>query len=146
MGEKLRFVSAGSLGYGVWNYSKTWVPGARFLHGLTLSALFTDHIPLSTSDLYTLNDIRGLLNKYITSQQLINPHDQAYINLNGPLVACISSKHSGEPGKKAEKTPGEDKSSLLPEFMKRDELMRNIVEHMQPWHEVKAEGKDIITA
>lgn len=108
------------------------------------SSLSYRHAPRSTSNMYTLNDIRGLLTKYITSRQLINQHDQAYINLNGPLIACITAKRAGEPGKKAEKKPGEDKSSL-PEFMKRDELMRSIVEHMQAWHEVKAEGKDVVT-
>jgi translation initiation factor 2D len=122
------------------------VPGACFLQELILSLLFTNHVPRSTSNLYTPNDIRGLLNKYITSQQLINPHDQAYINLNEPLITCITAKHPGEAGKKAEKTPGEDESSSPPEFMKREELMRGIVEHMQPWHEVKAEGKDTTTA
>ncbi|EKM76563.1 hypothetical protein AGABI1DRAFT_122508 [Agaricus bisporus var. burnettii JB137-S8] len=105
--------------------------------------LFED-MGASTSNMYTLNDIRGLLTKYITSRQLINQHDQAYINLDGPLIGCITAKRAGEPGKKAEKKPGEDKSSL-PEFMKRDELMRSIVEHMQAWHEVKAEGKDVVT-
>lgn len=111
----------------------------------------TVDLVLSTSDVYTLNDIRTLLNNYFTSQQLINQRDHAYINLNDPLLACIASRSSGESGKKASKSgkniaerlAAEEKSSR--EFMKRDELMKKIVEHMQSWYEVKAEGKDTVT-
>jgi len=93
-------------------------------------------------DLYSLNDIRTLLNAYLTSKGLINKVDQAYINLNSPLLACVTSKSAGEAGKKAGRGGQEEGQQPL-EFMKRDELLKKIVEHMQSWYEVKAEGKEV---
>jgi len=90
-----------------------------------------------------LNDIRVLLNVYLTSEGLINKIDQGYINLNLPLLACVTSKSPRESGKKAGKGGQEVKEQVSLEFMKRDELLKKIVEHMQSWYEVKVEGKDI---
>jgi len=85
-----------------------------------------------------------LLNAYLTSKGLINKVDQAYINLNFPLLACVTSKSPGELGKKAGRGGQEEEEGQMPlEFMKRDELLKKIVEHMQSWYEVKAEGKEV---
>jgi len=94
-------------------------------------------------DLYSLNDIRALLNAYLTSKGLINKVDQAYINLNSTLLACVTSKSAGEAGKKAGRGSQEAEGQQPLEFMKRDELLKKIVEHMQSWYEVKAEGKEV---
>lgn len=107
----------------------------------------------SVSGLYTLNDIRTLLNTYFTSKQLTNQRDQAYINLDPPLLACALSTSPGEVGKKGSK-PGKTvgaeqealgQGSLSLEFMKRDELMKRVVEQMQSWYEIKVEGHDVVT-
>lgn len=97
-----------------------------------------------------MNDIRTLLNDYFTSRQFINQRDQAYINLNPPLLACISSKAPNEPKKggkggtnAAPRASVEEERPPL-EFMKRDELMKKVVEQMQSWYEVKAEGHDVV--
>jgi translation initiation factor 2D len=94
-----------------------------------------------------------LLNRYFTSKELINKRDQGYINLNPPLLTCVASKPPGDVAKKvakggkssatAEQQAVEEKVPL--EFMKRDELMKRVVERMQGWYEVKAEGKDVVT-
>lgn len=83
-----------------------------------------------------------MLNAYLASKGLINKVDQAYINLNSPLLACVTSKSPGESGKKAGRGGQEEGQPPL-EFMKRDELLKKIVEHMQSWYEVKAEGKEV---
>ncbi|KXN90431.1 Eukaryotic translation initiation factor 2D [Leucoagaricus sp. SymC.cos] len=103
---------------------QAWKPHLRSL------GLFEDMgtgYTISTSDLYSLDDIRTRLNDYFTSRELINKRDKAYINLNPPLLTLVE-----------EKTPLE--------FMKRDELMKKVVEQMQGWYEVKAEGRDVVTS
>jgi translation initiation factor 2D len=79
----------------------------------------------SVSALYTLSEIRTILNNYITAQDLVNKNEQQYINLDNVLSAVMTSKVN-EPA----------------EFMKRDELMRKLVEKMQHWYEVQVEGKE----
>lgn len=81
-----------------------------------------------------------MLNEYITSKALVNPREQAYINLDPLLSDTIAPKVKG-------KSKGKETETLPPaavEFMKRDELTKNILENMQPWHEVKAPGKESV--
>lgn len=69
----------------------------------------------------------------------MNPQEQAYINLDALLVACVSSKAKGKAkGKDGDLDPGPV------EFMRKDELTKAIFDRMQNWYEVKAEGKDLI--
>ncbi|KAJ7056989.1 eukaryotic translation initiation factor SUI1 family protein [Mycena amicta] len=86
----------------------------------------------SSKTLYGLSEIRSLLNEYITSKSLVNPREQAYISLDALLSNAIASK--SKKGKGPETAPAE--------FMKRDELTKHVVEQMQPWHQVRAPGKD----
>ncbi|KAF7331157.1 Eukaryotic translation initiation factor SUI1 family protein [Mycena sanguinolenta] len=90
----------------------------------------------SGKTLYELTEIRTLLNNYITSKALVNPREQAYINLDSVLSDTVAAK--------AKKTKGtETAPAAAPvEFMKRDELTRAILEQMQSWYEVTAPGKD----
>ncbi|KIK64969.1 hypothetical protein GYMLUDRAFT_56467 [Collybiopsis luxurians FD-317 M1] len=102
----------------------------------------------SPSELYTSNQLRSLLNAYIAAKQLVNPHDQAYINLDELLAECVSSSKGDGGGKSSGKSGGgasggrkvksksdgkemEKRSNV--EFMKRDELLKGIVDKMQPW-------------
>jgi translation initiation factor 2D len=79
-----------------------------------------------------------MLNGYITSKTLVNPREQAYINLDSLLSDTIAPK--------AKKVKGaETASPTAPvEFMKRDELTKRILEQMQSWYGVKVPGKDPI--
>ncbi|KAJ7482215.1 eukaryotic translation initiation factor SUI1 family protein [Mycena galericulata] len=91
----------------------------------------------STKTLYELAEVRTMLNDYITSKALVNPREQAYINLDPLLSGAITPKVKTK-SKGQEATP-----PVAPvEFMKRDELTRNVLEQMQSWHEVKAPGKE----
>ncbi|KAF9449080.1 hypothetical protein P691DRAFT_668180 [Macrolepiota fuliginosa MF-IS2] len=125
---------------------QVWKPHLRSV------AIFED-MGVSVSDVYTLTDIRTLLSNYFTSKQLINKRDPAYINLNPPLLACLSSKTTSEPkkGGKGGKTATADQGVVAEnqpplEFMKRDEMMKKVVEQMQSWYEVKVEGRDPVTS
>ncbi|KAF8183745.1 hypothetical protein K438DRAFT_1974778 [Mycena galopus ATCC 62051] len=90
----------------------------------------------NSKTLYELAEVRAMLNEYITSKALVNPREQAYINLDSHLSEVIAPK-----AKKAKGT--EPTSAAAPvEFMKRDDLNRSILEQMQPWYEVKAPGRD----
>jgi len=35
-------------------------------------------------------------------------------------------------------------TETIPAFLKRDELLKRVVEQMQPWHEVRVPGKDVV--
>ncbi|KAF8153971.1 hypothetical protein B0H34DRAFT_719823 [Crassisporium funariophilum] len=89
--------------------------------------------------LYSITEIRSLLNSYITTKNLVNAREQAYINLDDLLYSCVSANLKGKSKKDAEPQPEVSK------FMKRDELGRNIIERMQSWYEIRAEGKDPVT-
>ena len=80
----------------------------------------------STSILYTLPEIKTLVNEYIVSHNLVNPNDRSYINIDELLLSTLSSKTDTEPL----------------EFLKRDDLMRRLVNKMQAWHEISVEGKE----
>ncbi|KAJ7682865.1 hypothetical protein B0H17DRAFT_1075171 [Mycena rosella] len=84
----------------------------------------------SPKTLYELAEVRTMLNDYIAANALVNPREQAYINLDSLLSNTIAPKV--KKGKGTETTPA------AVEFMKRDELTKNILEQMQPWHEVRA--------
>ncbi|TFK37567.1 hypothetical protein BDQ12DRAFT_736100 [Crucibulum laeve] len=88
------------------------------------------------STLYTLTEIKSLINEYIASHNLVNAREQAYINLDNLFLSCIVSKSKG-------KSKGEEPANV-PEFMKRDELTKKVVEKMQSWYEVRADGKDLV--
>ncbi|KAJ6542735.1 eukaryotic translation initiation factor SUI1 family protein [Mycena capillaripes] len=93
----------------------------------------------SSKTLYDLTEVRTMLNEYITSKTLVNPREQAYINLDSLLSNTIAPK--------AKKVKGtETAPAAVPvEFMKRDELTKSILDQMQSWHEVRAPGKDPAT-
>lgn len=90
----------------------------------------------SKRDLYSLPEIKLLLNNYISSHNLVNARDQAYINLDSLLLSCVSAKSKG-------KSKKDDEAEVpILEFMKRDELAKKVAGQMQSWHEIKIEGKD----
>ena len=83
----------------------------------------------STSELYTVTDIKNVFNEYVSSRNLINANDQQYINVGSDdaLARAVSIK-------------GEE----TPEFMKRDDVLKRIRANMQTWHEIRAEGRDVV--
>jgi len=83
-----------------------------------------------TSKLYTASEIREIVNSYISSRQLTNPHDQQYINVSNDeqLSIAVSIKREDSP-----------------EFLKREEVLKRIRLNMQSWHEMKIEGNDAVT-
>jgi translation initiation factor 2D len=85
--------------------------------------------------LYTHVELRSLLNAYITAKQLKNANDQAYVNVSADqaLLEALSD------GRNKEKN-----DILAMEFMKRDEVLRVLMEKMQAWYEIRCEGKDTV--
>ncbi|KAE9409040.1 hypothetical protein BT96DRAFT_1013162 [Gymnopus androsaceus JB14] len=120
---------------------------------LSSVALF-EGMGASSSTLYTLPEIRSLLNEYITkhAERLVNPNDQVYINVHvdtDPLLAsCVSSNSKGkgkskdkanDKGKDKGKSSGKEEQPEI-EFIKRDELLKRVSDKMQRWYEVKGAG------
>lgn len=78
-----------------------------------------------TSELYTIADIKDIFNTYVAAKQLVNPHEQQYINIadDDALARAVSTK-----------------SGPTPEFLKRDDALRMIRDHMQAWYELATEN------
>ncbi|CAA7262134.1 unnamed protein product [Cyclocybe aegerita] len=98
-------------------------------------------IGANKADLYTIPQIRTMLNGYIAAKSLVNQNDQAYINLDDLLFACVAAK--GSKGKAKAKDAAEPEPPS--QFMRRDELTKSVVDKMQPWYGVRAEGKEPVT-
>lgn len=92
-------------------------------------------LPKSATAFYTLIEIRATLHTYIADKQLLNPQDKAYVNVttDQALLEGLSD------GKSKEKEKLRDI-----EFMKRDEVLKQLVDRMQAWYEVRGEGKNTI--
>ncbi|KAM6493188.1 eukaryotic translation initiation factor SUI1 family protein [Amanita muscaria] len=88
--------------------------------------------------LYTMQEIKALFNSYISSQNLVNTNDKAYINLDDLLRECIDTKQES---KQAMAGDEEDASLLESEFIKREELVKRVIAKMQNWYEIVRNGE-----
>ena len=66
--------------------------------------------------------------KYITARQLINAHDQSYVNVTQDVILLETVAGGGESY----------------EFLKREEVVQRVSEKMQSWYEISVEGKEPI--
>lgn len=87
----------------------------------------------SPGDLFTQVEIRSIVNGYVTAKQLLNPHDQAYVDVteNSILLDALSDL------KASERKHLQGTGSL-----RRNEVADKIVENMQPWFEITGEGRE----
>ncbi|KAF8662770.1 hypothetical protein AX16_001128 [Volvariella volvacea WC 439] len=99
----------------------------------------------STTELYTIQEIRSLLIKYIEAKGIANQHDRAYVNVDETLYTCITTKGNDGQSKKAKEAEpaGNQDDDIDSEFM-RQELLSKIMKRMQRWHEISAEGHDTV--
>ncbi|KAI6041699.1 hypothetical protein EDC04DRAFT_2867061 [Pisolithus marmoratus] len=81
------------------------------------------------STLYTYVDLKATVIKYVTTRQLVNAHDQAYVNVGQDEVLLSTVAGKNESG-----------GSL--EFLKREELVQRLSEKMQNWYEIRTEGQE----
>ncbi|KAH9915323.1 uncharacterized protein B0H18DRAFT_886092 [Fomitopsis serialis] len=82
-----------------------------------------------TSELFTLPDLKTILNSYISAKSLVNAQEQAFINVgqDSALLAAVTSKNE-----------------LGVEFLKRDEVLTRLKDRMQGWYELRVEGRDVL--
>jgi translation initiation factor 2D len=92
----------------------------------------------SKGNLYTSTQVGQILNDYINAHNLANQNEKAYVNLDDVLYACVSSRRNP----KAQLSAKDEKPL---QFMRRDELVRIILQRMQSWYEVRTEGRDVVT-
>ena len=69
----------------------------------------------------------------------MNQNDQAYVNLDDLLQTCVSSR-----GKSKSQSLSDADDIKPPRFMRRDELVKTILQSMQSWYEVRADGRDVV--
>ncbi|KAI0311462.1 hypothetical protein OF83DRAFT_1295388 [Amylostereum chailletii] len=100
----------------------------------TTTVRFFEEAHLDTSALYTLSELKGALNAYISAHDLVNRAEQQYINVGSDEVFCSALYPSKN---KAPVTP--------PEFAKREELLGVLCSRMQPWHRMQLGKGDPIT-
>ncbi|PCH42981.1 putative eukaryotic translation initiation factor eIF1/SUI1 [Wolfiporia cocos MD-104 SS10] len=83
----------------------------------------------NTSTLYTLQDVKEAMKAYIAEKGLMNAQEQQYIDVgrDPALRAAIAQKQSPDV-----------------EFLRREELLSRLLDHMQRWYEIRVEGKDAI--
>ena len=114
--------------------------GAKFVEPFLFAQDYVIHHLFSKSTLYLMTEIRALLTSYITTHNLVNPREQAYINLDDLLYSFVSAKSKGKA-----KSKDLEPEPTMSKFMKRDELVRAVLEKMQSWYEIRVEGKDPVT-
>ncbi|KAL5478889.1 hypothetical protein ACEPAI_2166 [Sanghuangporus weigelae] len=78
--------------------------------------------------LYTQQQLKETLNAYIIQHSLVNPNQQQFINVDALLAGVLATS----------------KGADVPEFLRRDELLKRLVEKMQAWYKVEVDGKDPI--
>ncbi|KAG0700484.1 hypothetical protein DFH29DRAFT_931661 [Suillus ampliporus] len=81
-----------------------------------------------TSTLYTYTDIKAVLDRYITDHQLVNAHDQSYINVGADELLQTTIFKSENPANM--------------EFFKREQVIERLSDKMQSWYKIRAEGRD----
>ena len=87
----------------------------------------------SPGDLFTQLEIRSIVNGYVTTKKILNPQDQAYVNVteDSILLDALSNMKASEP-----------KELQGAGFLRRDEVIDKIVGNMQPWFEITSEEKE----
>jgi len=88
---------------------------------------------LRPGDFFTQVEIRSIINEYVTAKQILNPKDQAYVNVteDSVLFDALSDLKASE-RKQLQETG----------FLRRNEVVDKIIDNMQPWYEIAGEGKD----
>lgn len=78
-------------------------------------------------------EIRSIVNEYVTTKQLLNPKDQAYINVteDSTLLDALSDLKASERKQLQEIV-----------FLRRNEAVDKIIGNMQPWFEIAGEGRE----
>ncbi|KAL4071554.1 hypothetical protein V8B97DRAFT_2042362 [Scleroderma yunnanense] len=98
-------------------------------HAHSGSERFFFEAGFDTSALYTHAELKAAVIKYITTRQLINVHDQSYVNVSQDDLLL-------------ETVAGKNESHESFEFLKREEVVRRLTEKMQSWYEIRAEGRE----
>ncbi len=78
--------------------------------------------------LYTLPEVKSVLNAYITAKSLVNAHNQLFVNVAADelLNGLFTAKGADAP----------------PEFTKREGLVAKLTSKMQAWYRLDTKDKD----
>ncbi|KAH9037455.1 hypothetical protein EDB85DRAFT_606006 [Lactarius pseudohatsudake] len=95
--------------------------------------LFED-LGIDTTALYPLAEVRSALFTYVEKHDLVNSFEQQFINISSDAV--FSAALYGSPNAKG--------TTPAPEFAKRDEALKALCKHMQPWYRITVPGDESI--
>lgn len=65
----------------------------------------------------------------MSAKNLINAQDQQYINVGEDDILLTAIRKKGE---------------IDLEFLKREEVLARLKDHMQSWYEIRVEGRDVV--
>lgn len=82
----------------------------------------------STSNLYTIADLKAAFDAYVAEKNLVNAQERQFVNVgeDAALAHAVARKNEEV------------------EFMRREEVLARLREHMQSWYEIQVEGKDAV--
>ncbi|KAG1728976.1 uncharacterized protein EDB91DRAFT_1160397 [Suillus paluster] len=92
------------------------------------SLKFFDDAGFDTSTLYTYADIKTVIDRFVTDRQLVNAHDQSYINVGADELLQTTIWKSDNPADM--------------EFFKREKVIERLADKMQNWYKIRAVGRD----
>ncbi|KAH9177979.1 hypothetical protein EDB89DRAFT_1844148 [Lactarius sanguifluus] len=95
--------------------------------------LFED-LGLDTTALYPLADVKSALFTYVEKHDLVNSFEQQFINISSDAV--FSAALYGSPNAKG--------TTPAPEFARRDDALKALCKHMQPWYRITVPGDESI--
>ncbi|KAF8591696.1 hypothetical protein K439DRAFT_1401788 [Ramaria rubella] len=96
-----------------------WRPHAQSVHFFVESGN-------NPKDLYSLANLRTIINDYSTTHSLTNAQEQQYIHPDELLLSVLLAPKSDETIK----------------YIKRDDAVKRLSERMQSWHEIIVDGKE----
>ncbi|EED83598.1 hypothetical eukaryotic translation initiation factor eIF1/SUI1 [Postia placenta Mad-698-R] len=81
-----------------------------------------------TSNLYTIADLKAAFDAYVAEKNLVNAQERQFVNVgeDAALAHAVARKNEEV------------------EFMRREEVLARLREHMQSWYEIQVEGKDAV--
>ena len=85
----------------------------------------------SASSVYTMPELEGLISGYIASQNLMNEHNQAFVDVDELLRSTIAWEQQGH------------KTEDI-KYIRRDKLTQRIMYKFQTWHKISIKGGESI--
>ncbi|KAH9948078.1 eukaryotic translation initiation factor SUI1 family protein [Amylocystis lapponica] len=98
-------------------------------HGATVPWFSAAAPDKDTTALWTPAELKALLHAYVAAKGLVNAREQQYVNVGEDALLLRAVERKNELGL---------------EFLRREDVLARLREHMQAWHELRVEGRDVV--